>query len=123
MDERIGPPNEFGGCGYNYGPYQCRKQPVVSHFMFSDTDEDGYHKGAFSCDRHRPYVPMDQVLRFHSVGLYCQDPESLWNYEFNECVIPLTVLELKLLGTTDLGKDIDEEFAANPERFRGESSS
>lgn len=117
-DNIIGPPTGHTGCGFNYGPYQCRAQPVVTHFMFDEKDEDGYYHGAFACEKHRPFVPMDRVLTFHPVGIYCQDPESLWNYEFNECVVPLEALEQALLGTTELGKDIDEEFAANPDAFK-----
>jgi hypothetical protein len=129
MNDRIGPPLDWNaGCGYNSGiPGQrfdpkllCGNQVVVTHFMFEAIDEDGYHTGALACDEHKSFIPMNQVLRYHSVGFFCQDPQSVWNYEHNECVMPLDIFEQRLLGTNDFGKDIDEEFATNPEKFRGE---
>jgi len=105
MDKRVGPPRDIPSCGYNggvdddYNPnLDCNKTPVVVHLMFNTIDEEGYYPGGFGCEEHRNAAPNDLILMRHEANSFCILPGAIWDFELNECVIPLDYYEEQLLG-------------------------
>jgi hypothetical protein len=103
MDKRVGPPRDKPSCGYNsgstYDPNKdCNATPVVVHLMFDTIDDEGYYPGGFGCEKHKNSAPDDLIKLKHNINLFCTLPGSIWDFELNECIMPLEYYEEQLLG-------------------------
>lgn len=119
MDQNLGPVRNWGPqvCGYNSDPdfkeeFDCGA-PAVKHVMFKTLDDYGFHPGVLTCATHYHNIRQDNVKMEHEIGIFCNVEGSSWNFEFNECQVDLKDFEQAVLGTTELGVDIYEEFERN----------
>jgi len=117
MDDRVGPMRGWNGnsCGYNSSPnfeseYECNKSPVTRHFMLNTLDGQGFYPGVLACQQHENSISPELIKMYHPFGLFCTKEGSLWDFELNECVMPLDTLERAFFGEEDFAKELLDEF-------------